>query len=312
MIFPAIANEEDFTQHFYNEIWLPTAKTICERHLISYQLLQRAESGEHVVFLVDDCLIIKIYKPFRKGFRREKIGLEFASGKTSLPIPKILFEGEIETFNYLVLTRQKGVLMTRENWLKLDARNQIEIVSQLAAGLKELHLCNSDAIDFDWQNFVRHQSVVTFERQKSSGANNKILERLPGYLEENLQLLPKDNLNVFLHGDIHFGNLRLIETDGNWRISGLFDFADSLCGFYEFDFVAIGVLMIQGQGKLQREFFRAYGYQESEIDETLRRRLMLLTILYDCSDLRRYALRLKPEAVDYTLDELERGIWAFV
>lgn len=39
---------------------------------------------------------------------------------------------------------------------------------------------------------------------------------------------------------------------------------------------------------------------------------MLLTILYECADLRRYALRLKPEAVDFTLDELERAIWAFV
>ena len=75
---------------------------------------------------------------------------------------------------------------------------------------------------------------------------------------------------------------------------------------------AVGVLMIQGQGELQREFFRAYGYKENEIDENLRRRLMLLTILYECSDLRKYALRLKPEAVDYTLDELEREIWNFI
>ena len=111
---------------------------------------------------------------------------------------------------------------------------------------------------------------------------------------------------------MHFGNLRLIEEKGSWRISGLFDFADSLRGFYEYDFVAVGVLMIQGQGELQREFFRAYGYRESEMDENLRRRLMLLTILYECADLRKYALRLKPEAVDFTLDELERSIWNFV
>ncbi|HEX8251485.1 MAG TPA: hypothetical protein VF599_25145, partial [Pyrinomonadaceae bacterium] len=87
--------------------------------------------------------------------------------------------------------------------------------------------------------------------------------------------------------------------------------ADSLKGFHEYDFVAVGVLMIQGQGALQREFFRAYGYAENEINETLRRRLMLLTILYECSNLRKYALRLKPEAVDLTLDELERAIWNF-
>ena len=70
--------------------------------------------------------------------------------------------------------------------------------------------------------------------------------------------------------------------------------------------------MIQGQGRLQREFFRYYGYADSEInDELRRRRLMTLTMLYEWSDLRRYAIRLRPEAVNYSLSELERAIWSF-
>ena len=94
-------------------------------------------------------------------------------------------------------------------------------------------------------------------------------------------------------------------------ISGLFDFADSLKGFYEYEFVAIGVLMIQGQGDLQREFFRAYGYADLDIDVELRRRLMLLTILYEHSSLRRYAERLGPGTEKLGLEELERAIWNF-
>jgi hypothetical protein len=38
---------------------------------------------------------------------------------------------------------------------------------------------------------------------------------------------------------------------------------------------------------------------------------MLLTVLYECSDLRKYAMRLAPEAVDFTLRELEAAIWTF-
>jgi hypothetical protein len=63
---------------------------------------------------------------------------------------------------------------------------------------------------------------------------------------------------------------------------------------------------------LQREFFRCFDYADAEIDETLRKRLMILTMFYEYSDLRRYAIRLRPEAVDYSLDELERAIWNFV
>ena len=312
MKFPIIANEQDFARHFQNQIWLKVAETICKRHSIFYQSLQRPQSSEHIVFLVDDQFVIKIYKPFRDGFRREKVAIEFVQGKTSLPLPKIIFEGEIETFKYLVLTQHAGVLMTRDIWLGLKTRKQIEVISQLATGLKELHSHNAKAIDFNWDKFIEQQTANTFERQKSKSVNAKILGWLPEFLKESLLLLPVDFTTVFLHGDVHFGNLRLIETDGNWRISGLFDFADFITGFHEYEFLAIGVLMIQGQGELQREFFRAYGYRENEIDETLRRRLMLLTILYETADLRRYALRLKPEAVNYTLDELERAIWAFV
>ena len=91
----------------------------------------------------------------------------------------------------------------------------------------------------------------------------------------------------------------------------MFDFADSLKGSNEYDFLAVGVLMIQGQGDLQREFFRFYGYENSEINENLRKRLMLLTMFYEWSDLRRYAIRLREEALDYSLLELEKAIWNF-
>ena len=69
--------------------------------------------------------------------------------------------------------------------------------------------------------------------------------------------------------------------------------------------------MVQGDRELQRELLLAYGYKESQLDSNLRARLMLLTILYECSDLRKYALRLSPEAVNFTLQELEAAIWTF-
>jgi hygromycin-B 7''-O-kinase len=308
----SISTAEDFERHFDAEFWRDYAATICRRHNLPVGNLQRSSGTEHVVFFVGNAFVIKIYTPFRGGFGREKAGLEFARNKTSLTTPEILFEGEIEGFEYLVLTRLEGVSMTREIWLGLETQKQIEVVSQLSKGLKELHSHDARAIDFDWQKFIGRQSANVIERQKARGANPEWLERLPDYLAESLPLLPANPKNVFLHGDVHFGNLRLIETGGKWRISGLFDFADSLKGFHEYDFLAVGVLMIQGQGELQREFFRAYGYADGEIDAGLRRRLMLLTILYECSDLRKYALRLNPQALDLTLDELERAIWNFV
>lgn len=312
MGFPLISSAEEFRSHFRSEFWHEFARAICQRHDIIGEAPRRSEHGEHIVFLIGGEYVIKIYAPFRHGFAREKAALEFADGKTCLKLPEIAHAGEIEGFDYLVTTQLEGSSLTRDEWLKLETAQQIAIVSELAAGLKELHSHDARSLNFDWNAFIENQVNTCLTRQRAAGANPQWLESLPEYLENNLNLLPENFTPVFLHGDVHFSNLQLKKENGKWVISGLFDLADSLTGFHEYEFVAPGVLMIQGQSELQREFFRAYGYKEHEIDENLRRRLMLLTILYECSDLRKYALRLKTEAVNFTLDELERAIWSFV
>jgi len=299
----------DFTLQFKSEVWRDVVENTCRRHKIDFDILRRAEHGESVVFLIDEKFVVKIYVPTKNGLAREKTSLENAG--TNLKIPEIVAFGEIGDYQYLITTQLGGELMTRDSWLKLKAGEQIQILSELAEGLKQLHRSDASNIDFDWNEFVARQARNCYERQKACGVNDKILQDLPAFLEENLKLLPPDLPQAFLHGDVHFGNLRMLKSGGHWRISGLFDFADSLKGFREYDFLAVGILMIQGQGDLQREFFRFFDYPEAEIDETMRRRLMLLTCFYEWSDLRRYAVRLRPEAVDYSLDELERAIWNF-
>jgi Ser/Thr protein kinase RdoA (MazF antagonist) len=300
---------EDYIIHFKSEIWHEIAAGLCRRHNISFENLRRAEHGESIVFLIDEAFVIKIYIPTKNALCREKTALETA--QTNIEIPEIAAFGEIENYQYLITTQIKGELMTRDLWLKLNKNEQISILSQLADGLQKLHLSDASRIDFDWNKFVAHQAKTCFERQKACGVNEKVLAELPAFLEESLPLLPLELPQVFLHGDVHFGNLRMQKSNGKWEIAGLFDFADSLKGWREYDFLAVGVLIIQGQGDLQREFFRFFGYADSEFNETMRRRLMLLTCFYEWSDLRRYAVRLRPEAVEYSLEKLEREIWNF-
>lgn len=311
MKFLTINTNEDFTFHFQSKIWFDAAKEICQRHRISFNEMKRADSSDHVVFLLDNSLVLKIYRPSRNCFERERKALEFVGGKIGLKTPEIIETGEFEGFEYLIQTQIQGELMTRPKWLELEEKEQIRFISKLAVHLKEIHQLNSDSFQCDWAEFVKDRVETFIERQIAHGVNQKIIEVLPKYIEENLKLVPLSP-TTFLHSDVHFGNLRVFQEKGEWQISGLFDFADSRRAFYEYDFLAVGVLMMQGQREIQREFFKDYGYAEKDLDETMRRRLMMLTMLYESADLRRYALRLKPEAVDFTLEELERGIWSFV
>lgn len=311
---PAITTPADFNHHFASDLWRQAVVAICQRHKITYQELRRSDQGENIIFFVDEVFVIKIYGPFRAGYGREKAALEFAYDKLSIEVPTIVQSGELEGFPYLVLKRLTGTPM-REVWSSIELPERIEIVSRLGTGLRELHAHSAArcgiALKRDWASFIERQADMAVERQRACGANPEWLESLPAFMAERLKLLPTNAEAVLLHGDVHPGNVLLAVSGGHWRITGLFDFADSRIGFREYEFVAPGVLMVQGNRELQRALLLAYGYAEAQLDLALRARLMLLTVLYECSDLRKYALRLAPDAVHFTLDELEAAIWRF-
>jgi hygromycin-B 7''-O-kinase len=314
MNLPVIANAADYERHFNDEVWLQAAAIICARHKLRYASLRRSQQGENIIFFVDQEFVIKIFAPFRQCYLREKAALEFANGKLSIETPATLHAGEIEGWSYIVMTRLDG-FTAREVWTEVGAPARIEIVSHLGAALKNLHdhapPLSDPALNRDWRGFIERQAQTCVERQQGCDANPEWLESLPAYIAARLPLLPIERKPALLHGDVHLGNLLLAQENGRWKISGLLDFGDSFCGFHEYEFVAPGVLMAQGNRRMQREFLLAYGYKESELDLNLRARLMLLTVLYECSDLRKYATRLRPEAVNFTLDELEAEIWRF-
>lgn len=307
-----VPSHDDFVRLFNHPVWLAIGAEICGRHGLSRLPIARAEHGESVVLFVNDRYVLKFYRPWKTGFERERLALENLSGKLGFEIPEIVATGNFEGYNYTITTRIPGRLVTRAEWLTFDRVAQTDLLYELADGLKVLHSLDGRQVDFDWAAFIRKQAAGAVERQRSEGGNQEWIERLPSYIGESLYLVPLDGPLVFLHGDVHFGNIRVEEVGGRPRIAGLFDFADSLRGFHAYDFVAVGVLMIQGQGQLQGEFLRRYGYADADINEELRRRMMLLTIFYEWSSLRRYAERLGVDPTAYTLDELERAIWNFV
>jgi hygromycin-B 7''-O-kinase len=311
---PVITDLAAYERHFHDDIWQQAGALVCARHRLSFESLRRSPLGENIIFFVDERFVIKIFAPFRGQYERERAALEFAHGKLGIETPEVVHTGELEGWPYLVMTHLAGLPM-RQVWLELQERERLEIVSSLGAGVRELHAhaapLSQSALNRDWKEFIKQQASASVERQQACGAHPQWLESLPSYIAARLSLLPVEHRPVLLHGDVHPGNVLLDERNGRWQVTGLFDFGDSFCGFYEYEFVAPGVLMVQGRAEEQRALLLAYGYTEAELDLNLRARLMLLTILYECSDLRKYALRLTPAAVHLSLDELEAAIWRF-
>ncbi|MCA1593091.1 MAG: aminoglycoside phosphotransferase family protein [Acidobacteria bacterium] len=311
---PSATDPAGYERHFRDDVWREAAAEICARHRLPYASLRRSTLGENIIIFVDERLVVKIFGPFRRQYAREAAALEFAHGKLCVETPEVVHAGELEGWPYIVMSRLTGLPM-REMWPEINARDRLEIVARLGVAMRELHVHDAplspDALNRDWHGFVERQARASVERQRDCGANPEWLESLPEFIAARLKTLPEGFRPVLLHGDVHPGNVLVVESGGRWRVSGLFDFGDSFCGFHEYEFVAPGVLMVQGRRELQRAMLAAYGYAEAQLDLNLRARLMLLTVLYECSDLRKYALRLAPDAVRLTLDELEAAIWTF-
>ncbi|MCA1633811.1 MAG: aminoglycoside phosphotransferase family protein [Acidobacteria bacterium] len=312
---PVNTDADDFQRHFNSDVWRQAAAIICARHRIPHTSLLRSPTGENVIFFADERAIVKIYAPLRLQHLRERAALELASrARLGIETPEVMHAGEMEGWPYLVMTRLAGIPM-HEVWPEIEERGRLEIVSRLGGALRELHARPASPappeLNRDWRGYVEGKARESVERQRACGANPEWLESLPGYVASRLELLPALFEPVLLHGDVHPGNILLARRGGRWRPTALFDFGDSFCGFHEYEFVAPGVLMVQGRRELQRALLLAYGYAEAELDANLRARLMLLTILYECSDLRKYALRLDPRAAGLTLEELEAAIWTF-
>src|SRR5690348_3921051 len=121
MKLPAL---DEFERTFNDTIWLAVAAQILHEHRILFKDLARAEHGENIVVLVDDAFILKIYTPKKNGYNRERVALEFAQGKTSLPISDIVAHDEIEGYGCLITGRLPGRLMLRPEWLALSRSAQ--------------------------------------------------------------------------------------------------------------------------------------------------------------------------------------------
>ena len=210
----------DFERTFNDPVWLEIAGAICRRHRIRYKTLERAEHGENIVVLVDRRRVLKIYTPQKNGYQRERAALEIAQNRTALPIPRLLKHGEFEGFGYIVTDRMKGTMVKRDRWLPLSRSAQVAVLTQLAYGLKELHSFDAGDLHFDWREFLDIQLYSVLDRQRKEGGNPEWLEAIPKYLDEHVHLLPKDHQDVFMHGDVHFGNLLFTDDPERPVISG--------------------------------------------------------------------------------------------
>jgi hygromycin-B 7''-O-kinase len=265
------------------QTWLPAMRVICQRHGVPFGALARLSEGTNIIFAAGTQHIIKLYPPhWRRLCAVERLVAEHLHAKLSVTTPEIVAANELEGWPYLVMQRLAGRYLA-EVWNHLPLATQQRLATDLGALLAQLHALPThglDALDADWPVLVDDRIHDCVARHREQGMPEAWLEQLPAYLAHAQPLYPPSFAPAIVSGDIHQYHLLVDDRQGQWRLTGLFDFDDARIGFHEYDLAATGLFLMYGRPQLLRAFLQTYGYGHADLTDALSHRLLAYTLLH--------------------------------
>jgi hygromycin-B 7''-O-kinase len=291
--------------------WLPIALDIARSHGLAATEPHAFATGTNLVVALDARLILKVFPPMlRSQFASELGSLSQLRGRLSLPIPEIAAEGERDGWPYLVITRLDGVVGS-EVWPTLPEDQKERVLREIGAVIAEVQRTPPGAlldIEPRWDAFFHQQVAGCYARHQRLGLKRKFLDGLDDLLRDAVELIP-DAPPVILTGEYIPENFLLAEDGGQWRLAGLFDFGDVKTGWGEYDLLGPSAFMAAGRPRRVRSLFEGFGYSASDVNFTVKRRLMALMLLHHASDpIRHICIEDWQEKAD-DLVQLQELIW---
>jgi hygromycin-B 7''-O-kinase len=291
--------------------WLPAALDVARGHGLSHADSYPFLTGTNLVVGLDG-LILKIFPPMlRAQYTSERASLSQLRGRVSVPIPEIVFEGERDGWPYLVITRLRGVLGA-EAWPTLPEDQKERVLGQIGETIAEVQrvpIGELSRIEPGWDVFMRKQIEGCGARHRRLGLPQKYWDGLDEIVRDAAALIPMHAAPVILTGEYIPENFLLSREDGDWRISGLFDFGDVLTGWGEYDLLGPSAFMTAGMPRRVRSLFSGFGYAPADVTPAVRRRLMALLLLHRSSDPIRHICIEGWQAKTRDLSELAELLW---
>ena len=292
--------------------WLPIALDIAHSHGLKPAAPHVFTTGTNLVIGLGDETILKIFPPMlRTQYVSERLSLKQLHGQLSLPIPKILFDGERDGWPYLVITRLHGVLGS-EVWPALVEDQKERVLFQIGATIAEVQrapLGELSRIEPGWREFMTRQIAGCRARHTRLGLPQKFLDGFDDILRDAERLIPWRAPPVILIGEYIPENFLLSREGDNWDLCGLFDFGDVVAGFAEYDLLGPSAFMTSGMPRRVRSLFEGFGYAAADVTPDVKRRMMALMLLHRASDpIRHFSIEdWQTKAAD--LYELQDLLW---
>ncbi len=305
---PAAVTVEAFDAVVADEAVLrPGVDALCRSLGVETAGLARFPTGSLPVYGIGQ-LVLKLFPPVYAGERPVEAGVLTAlAGRLPVATPLVHAAGEHQGWGYVLMDRLPGVDLAAV-WPGLGRGERTRLATQVGAAVRALHQVAPPVLEGPWPppwaGFVADQRTSAVHRHRLWGLPEHWLDQVPGFLD-GVDLAPgaADEL-VLLHTEVMPANLLAAQDpSGRWSLSGLCDVEPAMRGQREYEFVAIGIFLAQGDPGVLGAALSAYGYRSDQLDGALARRLMAWTLLHRCGNLATYLPRLPPPSAP-TLDAL--------
>jgi hygromycin-B 7''-O-kinase len=281
LVLPQIKDRNHYKALFAdNRHWDPAIAYLIEKHHLTGEV-KRGVLGSHIVYRVGDCWIKLMAPIFAADMAFELSGLRTVEGRLSVSTPRIMAEGELEGWAYVILSHVDGEAI-RNVWPKLDDDQKKTLTEQIATITRELSACRPDAViekRFNWNEFIQKQYDDCEIHQRKMDLPATWLSRLRPFLATFEGREFQTSHPVFLHADLTFDHF-LVTTEKQPRISGLIDMADCQVGHFEYELVAPAVFLFSGKKTFLRHYLLQCGFSESQLNQRFSEKLLVWSILH--------------------------------
>jgi hygromycin-B 7''-O-kinase len=312
-MIPTFASEAEYFELWKrSDVWEEVKRAICRVEGLDPAGFSRQidGGGSHIVWLDAPRAVIKLHCPFYPDAPVEQAVLRLMEGRLSVETPRLIGHGIMENWPYTVSTFVPGKSM-RDVWPTLDHASRARVSRQLGALVREWHdvPAGRDIIkSAAWQGFIRER-VANAVKLQSTGLSEALARQIPAYLAGVDRSFTHPDLSVLLHTDFRRVHLKMSDAGGDWRISGLIDFGDSMFGHREYDFLKA----MHAVWPPDREVLHAFldGYGESGIARSREgsERMMRWALLHFDTPISAYFSPEMDVANVKTLSELSARIW---
>lgn len=290
------------------DLWKDVALNLCHLHGIRvYEFIPFA-AGSALVAAVSDEAVIKILQPpCREEWDTEQWALSrmpSLSSDLGIEIPRLLAANVDDSgWSYIIMSRVPGIQMDQA-WPSITQENRLALMNEIGKLMAFVHQNSSVENQLEkWNSFLSSQKEKCQNRHRELKMPEWFIDGIPEYIGKFSKRVFRP---VLLTGEYTPFNLLVTEVNGQWKLTGMIDFADAFVGDPEYDLIGPGVFLGGGDPTLVNSLVKGYGLK---MNDGLRQRLMSLHLLHRFSHFKRQVSLKDWQSKANSLEGLAKLLW---